>query len=169
MTPFITVDYDSANQTQDWNRLRNILAPKLLVILINYEHRILKLTSPKVDYSMIGQPSMPDMESDAFIAMMSSPDFVGNPVIRTQHLLGAVSYEYVSENEIIAIHQIRAAHQRYSDDTLATVTYHANGHGRMQHWYKRLEGSWKLAGLRPEMYWSENDVSKIFSRQSPAP
>lgn len=111
---------------------------------------------------------MPDMESDAFIAMMSSPDFVGNPLIRTQHLLGGVSYEYLSENEIIAIHQIRAAHQRYSDDTFTTVAYHANGHGRMQHWYKRLEGSWNLAGLRPEMYWSENDVSKIFSRQSPA-
>jgi scytalone dehydratase len=167
MTPFITVDYDSPNQTQDWDRLRSILSPSLLVISINYGHRILKLTSPKVDYSMIGQPSMPDMESDAFIAMMSAPDFVGNPLIRTQHLLGAVSYKYVSEDEIIAIHQIRAAHQRYSDDTLATVVYHAHGYGRIQHWYKRVEGAWKLSGLRPAMYWSENEVSKIFSWQSP--
>ncbi|OJJ07884.1 hypothetical protein ASPVEDRAFT_47077 [Aspergillus versicolor CBS 583.65] len=136
---------------KDWDRLRNILTPKLLV-----------------DYSMLGQPSTPDMESDAFIAWMSSPDFVGDPLVRTQHLLGAVSYEYVSEDEITAIHQIRAAHQRYSDDTLATVAYHAHGYGNIQHWYKRVEGAWKLSGLRPEMYWSENDLSKIFSRQGPA-
>lgn len=42
---------------------------------------------------MIGQPCTRNMESDAFISMMSSPDFVGDPLIRTQHLLGGVSYE----------------------------------------------------------------------------
>lgn len=114
---------------------------------------------------MIGQPCFPDMGSDAFISMMKSPDLVGDPLIHTQHLIGGVSYEYISEDEITAIHQIRAAHQRYSDDTLATVTYQAHGYGRIQHWYKRLAGSWKLAGLRPEMYWSENELSKIFPRQ----
>lgn len=117
---------------------------------------------------MIGQPCIPEMESDAFISMMRSPDLVGDPLVHTQHLLGAVSYEYISENETTAIHQIRAAHQRYSDDTLATVAHRGHGYGRIQHWYKRVGGTWKLAGLRPEMYWTEHDFSKIFPRQNAA-
>lgn len=113
---------------------------------------------------MIGQQCVPQMESEDFISTMSSPDLVGDPLVQTQHLLGAASYEYVAENEIVAVHQIRAAHQRYSDISLEDVACRGHGYGRVKHWYKRSGNVWKLAGLRPEMYWTEHDFSKIFPR-----
>lgn len=117
---------------------------------------------------MIGQPSVPNMKPEEFISIMSSPDFVGDPLIHTQHLVGGVSYEYVSENEVTAVHQVRAAHQRYSDLGLTNVAYRGHGYGKIKHWYKRVGNTWKLAGLQPEMYWSEHDFDKIFPRHSSA-
>ena len=113
---------------------------------------------------MIGQSCIPLMESEEFISMMSSPDLVGDPLVHTQHLLGAVRYECVNESEIVAIHQIRAAHQRYSDLSRVNVAYRGHGYGNVKHWYKKIGNDWKLAGLRPEMYWTEHDFSKIFPR-----
>lgn len=94
--------------------------------------------------------------------MMSSPDLVGDSRVRTQHLVGASSYEWISEAEISTIHQVRAAHQRYSDSDMKDVLHRGHGHGNVKHWYKKIEGTWKLAGVRPEMYWVEHDLSKIF-------
>lgn len=94
--------------------------------------------------------------------MMSSPDLVGDPLVCTQHLVGAARYEWISETEISAIHQIRAAHQRYSDSDLTIVSHRGHGHGTAKQWYKKIDGVWKLAGVRPEMYWVEHDLSKIF-------
>jgi scytalone dehydratase len=120
-----------------------------------------------VDYSIVGQKSFPEMSADDFISMMSSPSFVGDPLIRTQHLIGAANYEWISETEISATHQVRAAHQRYSDAELTTVSGRGHGHGNAKHWYKKIGGTWKLAGVRPEMYWVEHDLATVFSEESP--
>ncbi|KAJ5580861.1 hypothetical protein N7450_007162 [Penicillium hetheringtonii] len=104
------------------------------------------------------------MSSEDFIAMMSSPGLLGNPLILTQHLIGAASYECISEDEISATYQIRAAHQSYTDSSLEVVAHRGHGHGNVKHWYKRVDGVWKLAGVRPEMYWVEHELSKIFTR-----
>jgi scytalone dehydratase len=109
------------------------------------------------------------MESEEWISILSSPNFVGDPLVHTQHLLGAVIYECVTEDEVIAIHQIRAAHQRYSDPSLINVAYRGHAYGSVKHWYKRFGKNWKLAGVCPEMYWNEHDFSKIFPRQPSAP
>ncbi|CAI7619971.1 unnamed protein product [Penicillium pancosmium] len=96
------------------------------------------------------------MSADDFISMMSSLGFVGDPLVRTQHLIGAASHEWV-----------RAAHQRYLDAELTTVSGRGHGHGNAKHWYKKIGGIWKLAGVRPEMYWVEHDLSTIFLEESP--
>ncbi|KAJ5690267.1 Scytalone dehydratase [Penicillium macrosclerotiorum] len=108
------------------------------------------------------------MKSEDFITLMSSPHFLGDPLVRTQHLLGAAKYEYVSEYEIVATHQVRAAHQRYVDLEHTKVAYQGYGNGSVKHWYKKIDGVWKLSGILPEMYWTEGDFSKIFVNPSVA-
>ena len=98
--------------------------------------------------------------------MMRSPDLLGDPLVHTQHFLGATRYEWVSESEIIAIHQIRAAHQRYENLNLTSVAHRGHCHGIVKHWYKKIDRAWKLTGVRPEMDWTEHDFNKIFPRQS---
>lgn len=93
--------------------------------------------------------------------MVSSAIFLGDPLIRTQHLMGASKYERVSGDEVIGFHQIRAAHQRYAPDGV-TVENRGHGHSFIQHWYKRIDGTWKLSGLCPRVYWNELDFDRIF-------
>lgn len=122
----------------------------------------------QVDYSIIGHQCFPHMESEEFVSMMSSPDLLGDPLVRTQHLLGAARYESVSETEIVAVHQIRAAHQRYADLGLTSVAHRGHCYGSVKHWYRKIDGVWKLDGVRPEIYWNEHDFDKIFPRPSAA-
>lgn len=45
--------------------------------------------------------------------MISSAGFLGDPLLKTQHLLGACEYERIGEKEIMAKQQLRAGHLRY--------------------------------------------------------
>ena len=114
-----------------------------------------------IDYSIVGHERIDDVPSEEFISMMSSPAFLGDPLIRTQHLMGAYKFERVSETEVIGHHQIRAAHQRYKPDGV-TVENRGHGHAHVKHWYSKVDGVWKLSGLCPKVYWNEHDFDKIF-------
>ncbi|KGQ04253.1 putative scytalone dehydratase [Beauveria bassiana D1-5] len=85
----------------DWSRLRSIIAPTLYV-----------------DYSKIGKAVWETMPADDFIAMVSDGDFLGDPCVKTQHLLGASRWERISETEIVGHHQLRAAHQSRYEQAL---------------------------------------------------
>ncbi|OAA38477.1 Scytalone dehydratase [Beauveria brongniartii RCEF 3172] len=87
-------EWGDSYDAKDWSRLRRIIAPTLYV-----------------DYSKIGKGIWETMPADDFIAMVSDADFLGDPCVKTQHLLGASRWERISETEIIGHHQLRAAHQ----------------------------------------------------------
>lgn len=93
---------------------------------------------------------------------MSAPGFLGDPLVRTQHLIGASRYEWISKTELVGNHQIRAAHVRYNDLDRSKVDYRGHGHSMVRHWYKKESGVWKLAGVCPQVYWNEYDFDKIF-------
>lgn len=102
------------------------------------------------------------MPAREFVTMMSSPEFLGDPLIRTQHLMGAAKYERTAKDEVIGHHQIRAAHQRYTGPDRLVVENKGHGHSYIKHWYRKVSGVWKLAGLCPRVYWNEHDFDKIF-------
>ena len=114
-----------------------------------------------IDYSIVGHKRIDDVPAQEFIAMMNSPAFLGDPLVRTQHLMGAQKFVRTSETEVVGHHQIRAAHQRYKADG-KTVENRGHGHSFVQHWYSKVNGVWKLSGLRPKIYWNEHDFDKIF-------
>jgi scytalone dehydratase len=106
------------------------------------------------------------MPAEEFINMMSSHKFLGDPLVRTQHLMGAAKYEQLSETEIMGHHQIRAAHQRYKSHDPTTVEHRGHGHSYVKHLYRKIDGSWKLAGVCPKVYWNEHNFDKIFPQLS---
>ncbi|RFU35772.1 hypothetical protein B7463_g567, partial [Scytalidium lignicola] len=141
----IVFEWGDGYDNKDWSRFRNILAPTV-----------------KMDYSIVGHVVIENMPAEEVVAMMSAPEFLGDPLVRTQHLMGASKYERISDTEILGYHQIRAAHQRYTGPDHSEVADKGHGHAVVKHWYKKIEGVWKLSGIAPNIYWNEHNFDLIF-------
>ncbi|MCJ1412856.1 hypothetical protein MMC19_006956 [Ptychographa xylographoides] len=119
----LVYEWADSYDNKDWTRLSKILAPTLLI-----------------DYSIVGHSRIEDMPAKEFLGMMSAPQFLGDPLIRTQHMMGASKYERLSETEVVGHHQIRAAHQRYTGPDKLKVENKGHGHSHIDHWYRRVDG-----------------------------
>jgi scytalone dehydratase len=102
------------------------------------------------------------MPAEEYIQMISSHSVLGNPLLKTQHFVGGTKWEKVSDNEAIGWHQLRVPHQRYTDLTMKTVVVKGHAHSTNKHWYKKIDGVWKFAGLAPEIRFHEYDFDKVF-------
>lgn len=132
--------YDS----KDWDRLRKCIAPTL-----------------RVDYRSFLNKIWEEMPAEQFVAMASDPTVLGDPLLRTQHFIGGTKWEKVSDDEIIGYHQLRVPHQRY-DASLTKVVLKGHAHSFNTHYYKKVNGVWKFAGLNPDIRWGEYDFDKVF-------
>ncbi|KAL4802407.1 Scytalone dehydratase [Aspergillus unguis] len=143
-------EWAESYDTKNWERLRLILAPRL-----------------KVDYrQVLGESAYwPEISAEDFTLMISAPTLLGNPVVRTQHLIGASWWESVSETEAVGHHQIRAAHVRFRDTNLQEELHRGHGHGSNEHFYEKINGEWKLAGLRPNTHFMEFNFDRVFGEQ----
>ncbi|PGH19879.1 hypothetical protein AJ80_03798 [Polytolypa hystricis UAMH7299] len=103
-----------------------------------------------------------DLPSEKFVEMMADPLFLGDPLVESQHFIGATKWERVSDEEIISHHQSRAAHQRFADDTRTTVAVKGHGHGTVTTFFKKIDGVWKWAGIRTKVIWNEYDFENVF-------
>lgn len=134
--------YDS----KDWVRLSKCIAPTL-----------------RIDYRSFLNQIWEAMPADEFVAMASNPDVLGDPLLKTQHFIGGTKWEKVSDDEIIGYHQLRVPHQKYADASMTTVAVKGHAHSHNTHWYKKVNGVWKFAGLNPEIRWAEYDFDKVFA------
>ena len=103
------------------------------------------------------------MPADEFVAMASDPNVLGDPSLKTQHFCGGTKWEKVSDTEIIGYHQLRVPHQKYTDRSLTTVAVKGHAHSSNKHWYKKVDGVWRFAGLSPDIRWFEYDFDKVFA------
>jgi scytalone dehydratase len=114
------------------------------------------------------------MSAAAYVAMMSSPSALGNPLVATQHILGLPSFERTAKDEITGTLQARAHHLRFASDgcgdangfdkgTGRKVLASATGHAMLKHFYKRTEGTWKFAGLQPTVLFNDGDLKALFA------
>ena len=102
------------------------------------------------------------MPAEEFIAMVSDYKVLGNPRLRTQHFIGGTRWEKVSDTEVIGYHQLRVPHQVYKDDDMREVLVKGHAHSKNLHWYHKVDGVWKFAGLAPDIRWSEYDFETVF-------
>ncbi|KAG7290197.1 Scytalone dehydratase [Staphylotrichum longicolle] len=135
--------YDS----KDWERLRKCIAPTL-----------------RIDYRSFLNKLWEAMPAEEFIAMISDKSVLGNPLLRTQHFIGGASkWEKVSDTEIIGYHQLRVPHQVYTNSSLEKVEVKGHAHSHNTHYYRKVNGEWKFAGLNPNIRWFEYDFDKVFA------
>lgn len=134
--------------SQDWTRLSQCIAPTV-----------------RIDYRSFLNKLWPALPSSEYLAMISSTHVLGDPLLRTQHFIGQSKWEKVSEEEVIGYHQMRVPHQRYTGDEkggLGETKLKGHAHGMNKHWYRKIEGSWKFAGLAPVIRWGEFEFDRIF-------
>ncbi|KAK5057511.1 centractin- actin- protein of the dynactin complex [Exophiala bonariae] len=141
----ISFEWGDSYDAKDWGRLRAIIAPTLVI-----------------DYTEVTGNKWDALPAEEFVGMVSSEGFVGDPLVDTQHFLGGSKFEKISDDEVFGYHQLRAAHQRYTDAGKKTVEAKGHGHALIRHYYKKIDGDWKLAGLRPTVRWNEFAFHKIF-------
>lgn len=79
----------------------------------------------------------------------------------TQHFIGAAKYVKVSDSEITAHYQVRAAHLRWKDDARTQEGLRGHGHGELVQHYVKLDGTWKLAGWKPQSFWDEHEFRQL--------
>ena len=138
-------EWAESMDTKDWRRLQLCLAPIV-----------------DVDYSSIAGFKDSEMSSESYVALVSSESVLGNPLIKTQHLLGSTSWQRISDATTIGRHQIRAAHQRYGDGSLERVVAHGHTHGLNVFTYEEIQGKWKLRRLQALARWVEGDLRQVF-------
>ena len=139
-------DWADSYDQKDWQRLAENVAPEI-----------------DLDYTSFGMQRWPRLTPAAYIATVSAPTFIGNPMVMCQHLVGATHWERIGPDEVRGRHQIRAAHQIYTDATLTEVKLKGHAHASNVHKYKRIEGVWKLAGVKPKILWSEYDFDRVWA------
>ncbi|KAI5301131.1 hypothetical protein KEM55_002252 [Ascosphaera atra] len=145
--------YDS----KDWKRLSNIVAPY-------------------VNLKYIGVSDIPEfndgyLPKETFLSLASWPGFLGDDLIGTQHLIGLSKFRKISSTEVIGCHQIRAAHQRFKDDTKTEIARRGHGHAVIRIIYRKVgggiwpwspAGQWKWAGIETNIRWNEGSFEDIF-------
>ena len=112
---------------------------------------------------MIGKARWEAMSAEEFMRMVTDEGFLGDPCIKTQHLLGASRWSKVSDGFVTGRHQLRAAHQVHTGPDLKAVKLRGHSHALNEHYYQKgADGSWKFAGLKPMVLWNEHEFEKVF-------
>jgi len=139
-------EWADSYDAKDWNRLSKVIAPTL-----------------RIDYRSFLGKLWEAMPAEEYLAMASNPDVLGDPLLMTQHFIGASRWEKVSDDEVIGYHQLRVPHQRWTDATRTAVAIKGHAHSHNTHWYKKVNGVWKFAGLNPDIRWGEYDFDNVFA------
>ncbi|PSR79726.1 scytalone dehydratase-like protein [Coniella lustricola] len=138
-------EWADSYDAKDWERLSKCIAPTI-----------------RVDYRSFLNKLWEAMPAAEFLSMISDTTVLGNPLLRTQHFVGGSRWEKVSDTEVIGHHQLRVPHQVYTDATLSQVKVKGHAHSYNKHWYRKVDGVWKFAGLAPDIRWSEYEFEKVF-------
>lgn len=162
--------YDS----KDWDRLAKCIAPTLRVDYRSFLNKLWEampadefVVMVRIEHvqniSCSRKRSYLDVKADHSSGQASDPKVIGNPLLRTQHFIGGTKWEKVSDDEIIGYHQLRVPHQVYKDLSLTEVVVTGHAHSFNTHWYKKVNGVWKFAGLCPDIRWTEGEFDKVFA------
>ncbi|RMZ74759.1 hypothetical protein DV737_g5765, partial [Chaetothyriales sp. CBS 132003] len=117
----------------------------------------------EIDYRTVLNKLWEEMPADELVTLASNPHFLGDNTLRTQHFVGGSRWVQESPEKIIGHHQLRVAHQRYTDESQKTVALKGHAHGTATVVYRKIDGQWKFAGLTPNIRWSEYDYDRIFA------
>lgn len=134
-------EWSESYDRKDWARLQQILAPAV-----------------RLDFRSLRGELHENLTPAAYAELLSSRALLGDKELKTQHLLGGAKFELQPDGSVKVEHQIRVAHQRYKDESLTEVLNKGHGIGATTHWYRKIDGAWKIEGVAPRLEWSEYDL-----------
>ncbi|KAF2168628.1 hypothetical protein M409DRAFT_21373 [Zasmidium cellare ATCC 36951] len=114
-----------------------------------------------LDYTEVFGYKNDSLTPEAYVETFPSPDMLGNPNVKTQHLLVASTVRQLSSTIAVAGRQIRAMHVLYNPDTKKEIA-RSSGHGVLQFTYEKVEGVWKIAGLKASNDFFDNEMRGVF-------
>lgn len=136
----LAFDWAEAYDTKNWDQLRQCLAP-----------------STFLDFRSLQGARHDDLSPDDFAGIIIS--MIGDKRLKTQHLIGATKLECLDNGSVKVDNQIRVAHQRHeTEDLTSAVINKGHGYGVTTHWYRKVEGVWKIEGASSNLYWAEYDL-----------
>lgn len=145
----IAFEWSESYDNKDWERLRRILAPTV-----------------QLDFRSLMGELHENLSPDGYAAILSDLKLLGSRRLKTQHLLGGSKWERLDNGSILVAYQIRVAHQRYTDESLSEVAKKGHAHGVTQHWYRKIDGAWKLEGVAPTLNFAEYDLFGALSPEA---
>lgn len=133
-------------------RLRAVLGPQ-----IDVDYRVVSDAIPNKTYTR-----------EEFIAGFLSPERLGNEKLLTQHLLGQGYFKSVSASEIVVEWQQIAGHGRWIDGSPPSkkqVDRTCDGKSYMEQRYTKIDGYWKIAGLKPSLLYGVGELEDLVAEQ----
>jgi scytalone dehydratase len=164
----ITFEWADSYDSKQFDRMEKILAPKVTV-------RSQGKTSPsflqsgysdiptkKLDYSEAFGTVYRDMPASSFVKMSSNPNRLGG-IVDCIHHVGASKYDRTGPDTVTGYHQVRTEYKRWK--TMEKKEVEATGQGLtiMLHYYQRVNGEWKLAGVKPLTRSNEFNFERIMN------
>ena len=147
----LAFEWAESYDQQDWARLKAILAPAI-----------------RLDFRALHGALQENITPDQYIAIHADPKVIGDPKVKTQHLIGSSRWGKVEEDGTVRVaHQVRVTHQRYTDETLKEVVSKGTGDGVIHHTYKKFGEEWKITGNAPAMGWTEDDLFRTMNPDAP--
>ncbi|KAL9051500.1 MAG: hypothetical protein Q9162_005973 [Coniocarpon cinnabarinum] len=129
--------YDS----KDWNRLKQILGPAI-----------------RLDFRDLRGPLQENLSPDQYVAIIANKKVIGDPRVKTQHLIGGGHWSTPGDGTVQVWWQLRVAHQRFASEDMAKTINKGHAHGYNQQTYQKINGAWKIVGIKVKVDWVEGDL-----------
>ncbi|PSN65991.1 scytalone dehydratase-inhibitor complex [Corynespora cassiicola Philippines] len=145
----ITFEWADSYDSKQFDRLAAILAPEVTL-----------------DYSeAFGQKPI-TMSKESFLKLSDNPNRLGG-IVDCIHHIGGSKYDRTGPDTVTGYHQVRTEYKRYKTVEKKEVEATGQGLTLMHHYYKKVDGKWKLAGTKPGRRMNDFNFDEIFAEGNP--
>jgi scytalone dehydratase len=116
----------------------------------------------KLDSSEQPLPVKHKLTADQFVKLSNNENRLGGIVDCTHHV-GASKFERIGPDTVTGHHQVFFEYKRYKNMEKKNDEVEATGEGLtiMLHYYQKVDGKWKLAGVKPRVRMSQFNFPEI--------
>jgi scytalone dehydratase len=97
--------------------------------------------------------------------LSNHPNRLGG-IVDCIHHIGGSKYDRTGPDTVTGYHQVRIEYKRWKTMEKKEVEVEGQGLTMMLHYYQKINGVWKLAGVKPTGRLSNFNFEKIFRRDT---
>jgi scytalone dehydratase len=103
------------------------------------------------------------LTADQFLELSKNKNRLGG-LVDCIHHVGASKFERTGPDTVTGHHQVFVKYKRYRSMVKKEDEVEATGEGltMMLHYYQKVDGNWKLAGVKPQVRMSQFNFPEIF-------